>query len=409
MTAHRDRAARFACILATILGAASLAGCGANPYADGGKKCKLACEDDTTAKSSEGPRKTQPVPLGLAFWDENVERTPVDTNGLADLLDINPFFLVEGALLRERQAAQQAAKLAGKETTDAARCHVAAFAKPAVTEGEAWRVSADYGRCVPLSALSAALNQKAGIAQNAVERWKMGQWEAAVSATLPPVGAVTEEAAALVQPASAVGWLDAFPFVPLRASQVRRDAEGVYAPLPFTFLAASMETREAWRGQERLQSVRKSRVNGAGSGAPAAVAPLVATFSDEGGTLTLSGSITSALGNVTDPRDDSDYRGRGRTGLSLEFQFVDFALRGADIALDTRLGFRSDLILDGIIFVFVNDAFAVPIGKRAFPMWALVSPEPAAACTLVRMRRDSAQSEWVYEEEVDLCRSATAQ
>lgn len=359
-----------------------MAGCGSNPYKESEKTCKLNCENDADATVNDVvPRRTQAVPLSVNFWDANTARTSPaptgDEKSLVAILQTNPFELLESALESERQTLAQAAaaktnaktnsnsKTTDKIRTELNRCLVAKTEAPSsAVAGNDGRVTvtSDYGRCVPLAAPTKAKNDQEGIEEGSRERYFVNEYEGAFRATLPSASLLTEDARALVMPRNALQWASGFPFRGLRASDVERREDGSYPALPFDFQSVFTKGTQALRRQKLLGATREFTMTGVGYsplgvGTPAEQSALRAQFTEEGEKLVLLGSLYAAQGQVLNPESSQPYRGEKAAGKTVEFVFAGFTLKGDDLTLDARLGFRPDVELEGSYYIFVNNNF----------------------------------------------------
>ena len=370
-TAFLKKSDLAAISVATFL---SLTGCGSNPYKEAEKTCKVNCEKGADATASDVvPRRSQPVPLSVNFWDANTARTSPARTGdektLEGILQSNPFAVLRSALESERQSLVQAAAAKAnkseKAKTELARCLIAktegATTAVAGSDGRV-TVASDYGRCVPLSAPSNAKNAQEGIEEGARERYVVNEYEGAFRATLPSSALLVEEARSAVLPKSAIAWASGFPFRGLKPADVARREDGTFPALPFEFQSVFTKGTQARRQQKILGATREFSMTGAGyspleAGVPAEQGPLRAQFDDDGASLVLLGSLYVAQGQVLNPEVSQPYRGEKTAGKTVEFVFAGFTLKGDDLTLDSSLGFRPDVEIAGSYYIFVNSNF----------------------------------------------------
>jgi hypothetical protein len=375
------RATRAVPLAVLLVGLVGLVACGENPYKESPKKCKLACGDDAGVQGADPtPRKTQPVPLSINFWDANTTRSSLEEKALLTLLQTNPFTEIARSLLQEAEAVKTARALARKAKSDAEKCHVEKFAAATrISSGRAM-LAADYGRCVPLASLSATQNQKQGYTGADPRRVRVTEYEIGFQATLPAAQALVAAKRSLVTPARVQDWLAAFPFVGIRPEDVTRGPDGAFSTLAFDFQTAFLSAFEVYQSRKLAGAVRSFQARGGGYSPVSASAAglrsddsgdnaestdaqvagdspgsLRVTFLDDGETLRIDGSVYVVGGRIVNPEGAQPYRGEEVSGSTAEFVFDAFTLKGSDLVVDATLGFRQNAVLGGAYYVFVND------------------------------------------------------
>jgi hypothetical protein len=393
-------------LIALALG--TLTSCGDNnPYKDKDKRCKLNCENqDAVKRAAETfPRKDPALPLALNYWDANSPRSVFELATQVQLASKNPFFVAFGALQSMGNNAKTARDMVGSK--DAWKnCIGTQFVNAPKALGEGLEWSADFGKCQPLAQFDAdAENErKKALAKGEALPFTtfLGFEQGFRFAVLNP-SSLNQSSLNLIESTQKSAQLDQNILFSPTTSKDFSCTETECSPLAITFATGESKLFKLMiKGEKEEKRSVASWTAGGFSSDPAKA--LRSQYTENGQTLVLNGSVYTTLAVTKNPVNGQLFQGEVSNGYSLEFQFLDFKMKGTAPRLGTTLGFDKSVALSGVYYIFLNQPLdpAAPNGFKGSAVFAAVGRGEPCLVNLFQVKGPDAVE---AIKVLDLCKS----
>jgi hypothetical protein len=353
------KAPAFCLFLFSLL--AATAGCGlTDVYKPQDKRCKTFCDDDNSSA-----KKDVPFNFSLEYWNKLTPRSTLDTNTeLAPLLRSNPFKLLANALKTTSEDIQEAKQSIASGTSNAQiECLKKVFTAPLTKATDRSEAVLDYGSCVDLAKLEERLNANRNTAKDG--RLKVLELDSALQLTSEGDLQLTSGGDGLHDANTGIELASVLPFRSLRAQDLAQPevkkvfklhiVRGSMQGTALEKIGTATVLKKSWGLlYTGLDDSQKLQVE----------------WTANQNTVRLLGSLATLSASFQRPTTTTQW---DAFGYSREFIFTDFTLTGADLEMNSQLGWNEQTIMNGSYFLRVNGDLVEAGGQQSklFHMKAL--------------------------------------